>query len=102
VAVQRGEGWLLQAGDAYFFHAEMDPGRPRCTPGLRFYQWMMEKDRASRLHNQRRLRALNRAHSSAVSIFCGHDITEFERLSGRSARVPAEAYASWDSRFVAS
>lgn len=33
VAVHRGDKWLLQAGDAYFFHAEMDPQRPRCTPG---------------------------------------------------------------------
>jgi glyoxylase-like metal-dependent hydrolase (beta-lactamase superfamily II) len=90
VAVDRGDRWLLQAGDAYFFHAEMDPERPRCTPGLRFYQWMMEKDRPSRLRNQRRLRQLNRAHSRQVTIFCGHDITEFERLSGHSARVPAQ------------
>jgi hypothetical protein len=30
--------WLLQAGDAYFYHGEMDPQRPRCTPGLRFHQ----------------------------------------------------------------
>jgi glyoxylase-like metal-dependent hydrolase (beta-lactamase superfamily II) len=89
VAVHRGDRWLLQAGDAYFFHAEMDPQRPRCTPGLRFYQWMMEKDRAARLRNQRRLRALNRKHSGEVTIFCGHDIREFERLSGHSARVPA-------------
>ncbi|HEX2199524.1 MAG TPA: MBL fold metallo-hydrolase [Burkholderiales bacterium] len=94
VAVQRGDRWLLQAGDAYFYHAEMDPARPRCTPGLRFYQWMMEKDRASRLHNQRRLRELNRAHAGQVSVFCGHDIVEFERLSGHSARVPADALAA--------
>ena len=93
VAVDRGDRWLLQAGDAYFFHAEMDPVRPRCTPGLRFYQWMMEKDRAARLRNQRRLRALNRAHSGEVSIFCGHDIREFERLSGQSARVPDDRMA---------
>jgi glyoxylase-like metal-dependent hydrolase (beta-lactamase superfamily II) len=94
VAIDRGDRWLLHAGDAYFFHAEMDPQRPRCTPGLRFYQWMMEKDRASRLHNQRRLRELNRAHAREVSIFCGHDITEFERLSGHSARVPANKLAA--------
>ena len=89
VAVRLDEHWLLNAGDAYFFHAEMDPVRPRCTPGLRFYQWMMEKDRAARLANQRRLRALKRAHASQVALFCGHDIREFERLAGRSARVPA-------------
>jgi glyoxylase-like metal-dependent hydrolase (beta-lactamase superfamily II) len=93
VAIQRGDRWLLQAGDAYFFHAEMDPDRPHCTPGLRFYQWMMEKDRGARLRNQARLRNLNRARSREVTIFCGHDLTEFERLSGHSARLPADAMA---------
>jgi glyoxylase-like metal-dependent hydrolase (beta-lactamase superfamily II) len=90
VAVHRGDKWLLQAGDAYFFHAEMDPERPRCTPGLRFYQWMMQKDGRARVANQKRLRELRRRHAADVEIFCGHDLTEFERLSGRSAEVPAE------------
>lgn len=90
VAVDRGDRWLLQAGDAYFFHAEMDPERPWCTPGLRFYQWMMEKDRRARLWNQERLRELCRAHAREVEVFCAHDLVELERLSGRSAEVPAE------------
>jgi glyoxylase-like metal-dependent hydrolase (beta-lactamase superfamily II) len=90
VAVKTGGRWLLQAGDAYFYHAEMDPDHPYCTPGLRFYQWMLEKNRSARLWNQHRLRALCRAHSAEVSVFCGHDVREFERLSGRSARVPAD------------
>src|SRR4051812_34096217 len=62
--------------------------------GLRFYQWMMEKDRKARLRNQQRLRELRRAHSADVTIFCGHDIEEFERLSGHSARLPPEALSS--------
>jgi glyoxylase-like metal-dependent hydrolase (beta-lactamase superfamily II) len=90
VAVQRAERWLLQASDAYFYHAEMDLEHPRCTPGLRFYQWMMEKNRSARLWNQHRLRELKRDHSREVEVFCGHDIHEFERLSGHSARVPAD------------
>lgn len=45
VAVDRGDQWLLQAGDAYFYRHEMNVDRPRCTPGLRFYQWMMDKNR---------------------------------------------------------
>jgi len=82
IAVQRGARWLLMAADAYFWHEEMDPIRPRCTPGLRFYQWMMEKDRASRLANQERLRSL--AHSSQpVDILCAHDPHEFERATRR-------------------
>ncbi len=89
VAVNRGGRWLLLAGDAYFFHREMDLDAPSCTPGLRFYQWMMEKDRRSRLRNQRHLRNLLRAHGGEVDVVCSHDVVEFERLSGRSARVPA-------------
>jgi glyoxylase-like metal-dependent hydrolase (beta-lactamase superfamily II) len=93
VAVKRRDGWLLQAGDAYFFHAEMDPVQPRCTPGLRFYQWMMEKDRRSRLDNQERLRELIAIHPD-VQVLCGHDPTEFERFARRPvverrARPPA-------------
>jgi hypothetical protein len=68
----------------------MDFNQPWCTPGLRFYQWMMEKNRQARLRNQERLRCLCREHGSQVSVFCGHDVVEFERLSGHSAKVPAE------------
>ena len=56
IAVRSGGQWLLQTGDAYFWHQEMDPDHPRCTPGLRLYHTLMEKDRRQRLGNQRRLR----------------------------------------------
>jgi glyoxylase-like metal-dependent hydrolase (beta-lactamase superfamily II) len=88
IAVNRGDGWLLYAGDAYFFHEEMNVERPRCTPGLRAYQRMMEKNRTSRLGNQERLRELRRTHGNAVEIFCGHDTVEFERLAGTPADLP--------------
>lgn len=89
VAVRRGSDWLLLAGDAYFFHEEMDPVRPRCTPGLRLYQRLMEKDRRSRLANQDRLRLLLREHFREVQVVCAHDVAEFERLAGRSHQRPA-------------
>ncbi|MDP9034235.1 MAG: MBL fold metallo-hydrolase [Myxococcota bacterium] len=92
VAVQGEAGrWLLYAADAYFFHTEMDVERPRCTPGLRFYQTLMEKDRRMRLLNQRRLRELRREHGDQVELFCAHDVVEFERASGRSHLEPASA-----------
>jgi hypothetical protein len=58
--------------------------------GLRFYQWMMEKDRGLRLNNQARLRDLVRDHGKDVTVFCAHDATEFEAMSGRAANVPAQ------------
>lgn len=90
VALQGADRWHLLAGDAYFHHDEMDPARPRCTPGLRFYQWMMQKDRAVRFENQARLRDLRRRKASEVNVFSSHDVPEFERLAGRAAGVPAE------------
>lgn len=90
VAVRTPERWLLLAGDAYFYHREMDP-QPYCTPGLRFYQWMLEKDRAARLHNQQRLRALRQQQGAEVEVFCSHDVVEFERVAGLPARLPAGA-----------
>jgi glyoxylase-like metal-dependent hydrolase (beta-lactamase superfamily II) len=89
VAVRRDDDWLLLAGDAYFYHAEMDPERPRCTPGLRLYQTLMEKDRPARLLNQRRLRELKRAHGPQVTIVCSHDVREFEHAAGRPYDAPA-------------
>lgn len=88
VAVHYGRRWLLQAGDAYFFHDEMHPDHPHCTPGLRLYQWLMEKERKTRLHNQTRLRELCRQHGDEVEVFCSHDLAEFERLAGHAAQVP--------------
>jgi glyoxylase-like metal-dependent hydrolase (beta-lactamase superfamily II) len=100
IGVERPNGWLLHAADAYFYRGEMDLDRPHCTPGLRFYQWMMEKNRGARLWNQHRLRELKRAHGQSVEVFCAHDVVEFERLSGHSARLPAQAMAPRHARVV--
>jgi glyoxylase-like metal-dependent hydrolase (beta-lactamase superfamily II) len=80
VAVQHNGGWVLNAGDAYFYREEMNVERPRCTPGLRGYQTMMEVDRGKRLANQDRLRELKRQHGGDLKIFCSHDAVELEAL----------------------
>jgi glyoxylase-like metal-dependent hydrolase (beta-lactamase superfamily II) len=79
VAVQQGDGWVLNAGDAYFYRGEMDV-RPRCTPGLSAYQRLMEVDRPKRLANQERLRELKRGQGSQLTLFCSHDARELEAL----------------------
>jgi glyoxylase-like metal-dependent hydrolase (beta-lactamase superfamily II) len=91
VAVRGSRGWILQAGDAYFHRDELDPDQPRCTPGLRLYQTLMEKDRGARLWNQGRLRALRRARGAEVTVCCSHDPVEFERFAGRPLDTPAPA-----------
>jgi len=81
VAVDTGSGWLLHAGDAYFYRKEMRQSKRECTPGLRAYQTMMEVDRAARHSNQERLRHLSVEQSSQVKILCAHDPVEFERAA---------------------
>ena len=88
VAVRTAAGWLMMAGDAYFHHGEMQP-EPWCPLGLRMYQTLMEKDRAARLSNQARLRALKASLGAELEILSAHDPTEFERVSGRAMHIPA-------------
>lgn len=88
VAVREPNRWLLVAGDAYFDHDELDLVNPRCTPGLRLYQRMMEKDRRMRLRNQERLRELVREHGDRIKVICSHDARELELDSGRALDVP--------------
>jgi glyoxylase-like metal-dependent hydrolase (beta-lactamase superfamily II) len=88
VAVRDGRGWLLHAGDAYFFHGEVDPSRPRSTPGLAIFQRVAAMDNDVRLHNQARLRDLVRHHGRDVRVFCAHDPVELEAFASQSAAAP--------------
>jgi len=81
VAIATGGGWLLHAGDAYFYRHEMDAANRHCTPGLQAYQWLMEVDREARLQNQDRLYALSCDRSSDVRMFCSHDAQELKAFA---------------------
>ena len=79
VAVDTPDGWLLHAGDAYFFHGELDVEHPRCTPGLDAFQRLVAFDDGARRYNQARLRELVRAQGPGVRVFCAHDPLELDR-----------------------
>lgn len=78
VAIQSENGWVLHAGDAYFYRSEIGQPSYHCTPGLRLYQRLMDTDHDKRVLNQRRLRALSLAHPQ-MDIFCSHDARELSR-----------------------
>jgi glyoxylase-like metal-dependent hydrolase (beta-lactamase superfamily II) len=92
VAIRQEAGWLFYVADAYFYHAEMRD-EPYCTPGLRLYQTLMEKDRPQRLANQARLRAVARSHRD-ITVFCAHDVRELENLSRRESHLPARGLSA--------
>ena len=77
VAVKDGDGWLLHAGDAYFWHGEKDTPRT-CPPGLRFFQSAMQMDGRARHHNADRLRDLQSERHADLTIFSAHDAVEFD------------------------
>ena len=81
IAISGPSGWLLHAGDAYFYRGEMREAKRRCTPGLRAYQTMMEVDRELRMTNQERLRRLSIERRAELRILCAHDPLEFERFA---------------------
>jgi glyoxylase-like metal-dependent hydrolase (beta-lactamase superfamily II) len=94
IAVHSRDGWLLHAGDAYFYRGEMNRERYEVTPGCAFYQKMMEVDRESRIRNQNRLRKLIREHGNEVRVFSAHDKLEFHALA--SLRNTNEAIPAHD------
>ena len=76
---RRGGGWLLHAGDAYFYRGEMDPNRRTCPAGLEAFQRAVALDNEARLANQERLRVLARDNAGEVRVFSAHDDVELER-----------------------
>lgn len=84
VAVRRPDGgWLLHAGDAYFFTGDKETPRS-CPPGVRAYQAGLAVDGGQRRENLARLRELHRRHgrggTGEVSVFCAHDRSELDAL----------------------
>lgn len=79
VALETDKGWLLHAGDAYFFRGELERNH-HCTPGLSSYQKMMEVNRDLRLMNQQRLRQLAQNYAHEITVFSAHDAIEYLSL----------------------
>lgn len=89
VAIQTSEGWLLHAGDAYFYRHEMNVANRHCTAGLRLYQTLMEVNRKARLHNQERLYTLSRDRAHDVRLFCSHDAIELKAFTDPASIDPS-------------
>lgn len=77
IAVRGKDGWVLHAGDAYFYRGELDP-IPSCPVGLSAFQRMIAFDDPLRRANQERLRQLHRDEGD-IRIVSAHDPVELER-----------------------
>lgn len=84
VAVRTGTTepeWLLHAGDAYFFHRELEEP-PTCPFGLALLQRTVATDDVARRRNQARLRELHREQGSRVRIVSAHSPHDFRAVTG--------------------
>lgn len=79
IAVRGANGWLLHAGDSYFFHGQIETPPVRVPLMLGFFQRKADIDRTARIANQERLRQLNASHRAEVTIFNSHDPIDYER-----------------------
>lgn len=88
VAINTGSGWLLHAGDAYFYHRQL-ASSPNCPPGLRAFQAFVDTHRGQRRRNQQRLHQLAQQHPHDIDIVCAHDPIDLRRHSAAKPE-PAE------------
>ena len=88
IAVNTDQGWLLHAGDAYFFRGELNTDYS-CPLGLRAYQRLMDTHHKLRQQNQMLLRDLAHTHHHDVRIFSAHDAVEFVDLINEEPRLLA-------------
>ena len=79
VAVRDHDRWLLHAGDAYFYHGELQAGKPESHPLMDIIQTGAQVDRELRVRNRDRLRTLVRDHGGEVDVFSAHDPWELRR-----------------------
>lgn len=92
VAIKAGHGWLVHAGDTYFYRHEMDRPERESTPGARGFQLMIAADHGLHLYNQERLREVYQDPDSGLTVFCTHDAIEFEALALIEARRAREGF----------
>ncbi|MFD4673153.1 MBL fold metallo-hydrolase [Lentzea sp. NPDC058450] len=78
IAVRSDGGWLLHAGDAYFYRGEIETP-PSNIFALKLTARQTETIREQRLSNVERLKELKQ--SGEAEVFCAHDPVELARLA---------------------
>lgn len=80
VAIQTQKGWLLHAGDTYYFHKQMQE-KPKTTLGVSLFQRFAHLDYEKAMRTKDRVRELALQQKGKITVICSHDTVEFESLS---------------------
>ncbi len=79
MAVETDNGWLLHAGDAYYYDRQIQ-SNPEITSGFILFQRFAHIHHAQALDQLVRLRHLVE-ENDRIKVFCAHDPSEYEELS---------------------
>ena len=85
VSIHMSNGWLLHAGDTYYFHKQMDENS-KATPMVNLFQRLAHIDHEKAMQTKDRVRELALQHKEEITVMCSHDIVEFESLSGTKVK----------------
>ena len=95
VVLNTADGWVVDAGDAYFDPREVHQPRRECARGVALFQTVVTTDRRLRFHNQDRLRDLVATHPE-IEVFAAHDPSGIHGPSWRHrARTGRRQPARW-------
>ncbi len=79
VAIKTSNGWLLHAGDTFYYHKQMDEN-PITTFGVKMFQRFAHFDHKQALQTKVKLRTIV-LENSKLKVICSHDTFKFEELS---------------------
>ena len=85
VSIQTSNGWLLHAGDSYYFHKQMDK-YPKTPLMVNLFQRFAHIDHEKAMETKNRVRELALQHKDEVTVMCSHDTADFESLSNTEVK----------------
>ncbi len=94
VAVPRGDGWLLHAGDAYLDRYQVDPDATRQRVLGRAFDRVVQDDLPLALTTRRRLMDLEAGQRLHVRVVCSHDADDLAAARRGWSTAPLDASAS--------
>lgn len=88
VAIRKDVGWLVHAGDTYFYHGQVDPHGPHLPPGGAIAKRLFSVSGITRAVYRYAdgLAALRRDVGESLQIFCTHDPHEFECFTSEKSK----------------
>ena len=86
VAIHTSDGWLLHAGDTYYFYKQMRD-IPITTPMVYLFQRLAHRHYQQAMQTKEKLRDMVLKNKKEVKVLCSHDTEEFEFLSQTQVQV---------------